>query len=129
MFGSSGRDGVDTSSPPYLLTALVLLGSMAVSQAIPWAKRAIAGDVPPLLAQLHPSVGPWLPLAIVAVVAALLILPRSLAWPTWRYLIAAIVMGFAVAVALAVEAHGLSALTAPFRRPLEYFASGLKEDD
>ena len=123
MFGSSGRDGVDTSSPPYLLTALVLLGSMAVSQAIPWAKRAIAGDVPPLLAQLHPSVGPWLPLAIVAVVAALLILPRSLAWPTWRYLIAAIVMGFAVAVALAVEAHGLSALTAPFRRPLEYFAS------
>jgi hypothetical protein len=123
VFGSSGRDRVDGPSPPYLLTALALLGSMAVSQAIPWAKRAIAGDVPPLLAQLHPSVGPWLPLAIVAVVAALLILPRSLAWPTWRFLVGAVVMGFAVAVALAVEAHGLSALTAPFRRPLEYFAS------
>jgi hypothetical protein len=123
VFGTSGRGRVDRPSPPYILTALVLLGSMAVSQAIPWAKRAIAGDVPPLLAQLHPSVGPWLPLAIVVVVVALLILLRSLAWPTWRFLIAAVPMGFAVAIALAVEAHGASALTAPFRRPLEYFAS------
>src|SRR5262245_56398753 len=96
---------------------------MAVSQAIPWSKVAIAGNVPPLLAQLHPSVGPWLPVAIVAIVAAVVVLPRSLEWPRWAFLTAAVGFGFAIAVALAAEAHGWSAVTAPFRRPLEYYAS------
>jgi hypothetical protein len=109
--------------PPFVLVTIVLIGSMLVSQAIPWAKRAFAGDVPPLLAQLHPSVGPWLPLALVAVAAAAWLLPLSLAWPRVVFLVTVVAIGFAVTVTLAAEAHGLAAISAPFRRPLEYYAS------
>jgi hypothetical protein len=110
-------------APPYLLTALVLLGSMAVSQAIPWAKRAMGGNVPPLLAQLHPSAGPWLALAIAAILAAIVILPRSVTWPRAGFLATAVAAGFVISVALAAEAHGMAAITAPFRRGLDYYAS------
>lgn len=111
------------ASPPYLLVALALLGCMVVSQAIPWAKDAFAGNMPPLLAQLHPSVGPWLPLAVIAILAAIAILPGAMRWPTWQFLTVAILLGWVVAVTLAAESHGLSAITAPFKRPLEYWAS------
>src|SRR5215471_18516307 len=74
------------SSPPYLLVAIVLVGSMVVSQAIPWAKHAFAGNVPPLLAQLHPSVGPWLPLALVSILLTIAILPGAVRWPAWQFL-------------------------------------------
>jgi methylthioxylose transferase len=117
------RETAENIRPPYLLTAVVLVGSMVVSQAAPWAKQAIAGNVPPLLAQLHPSIGPWLPIAILAAVAAVVVLPRSLSWSRTGFLVTAVAFGFAISVALAAEAHGLSAVTAPFRRPLEYFAS------
>ena len=109
--------------PPYVLVTVVLIGSMLVSQAIPWAKRAFAGDVPPLLAQLHPSIGPWLPLAVAALAAAVWLLPLSPAWPRAVFLVGVVGIGFAVTVTLAAEAHGLSAISAPFRRPLEYYAS------
>ena len=111
------------AGPPYVLVTAVLLGSMVVSQAIPWAKRALAGDVPPLLAQLHPSVGPWLPLAIAAIAAALFVVPAVLTWSRPAFLATVVAMGMAVTVALAVEAHGISAISAPFRRSLEYYAS------
>jgi 4-amino-4-deoxy-L-arabinose transferase-like glycosyltransferase len=103
--------------------AIVLVGSMVVSQAIPWAEEAFAGNVPPLLSQFHPSIGPWLPLAIIAILAAIAILPGAMRWPTWQFLTVAILLGWVVAVTLAAESHGLSAITAPFRRPLEYWAS------
>jgi len=109
--------------PPYVLVTAVLVGSMIVSQAIPWAKKAFAGDVPPLLAQLHPSVGPWLPLAIVAIAVGVVVLPSSLAWPRAAFLVTAVAIGLAITVTLAAEAHGLAAISAPFRRPLEYYAS------
>jgi hypothetical protein len=96
---------------------------MVVSQAIPWAKDAFAGNVPPLLAQLHPSVGPWLPLALVSILVVIAILPGAIRWPTWQFLTVGILLGWLVAVTLAAEAHGLSAITAPFQRPLEYWAS------
>jgi methylthioxylose transferase len=118
-----GRKVGGRDRPPFLLTALLLVGTMVVCQAIPWASVAIAGNVPPLLAQLHPSVGPWLPVAIALIVAAIAILPRSLEWPRWAFLSTAVGLGFVIAVALAAEAHGWSAVSAPFRRPLEYFAS------
>jgi len=120
--GGAQPTATDTG-PPFLLTTVVLLGSMIVSQAMPWAKEAIAGNVPPLLAQLHPSIGPWLPLAIAAILAAIVLLPVSLAWSRPAFLIGVVSIGFAVAVLLAVQAHGLSAISAPFRRPLEYYAS------
>jgi hypothetical protein len=128
--GTSGRPVeagpqriADQPRPPYRITALFLLGSIGLSQAIPWAKQGLAGNVPPLLAQLHPSVGPWLPLAAAALVAMLVVLPRSLSWPRWRFLLTGIALGWIAAIALAAEAHGLSALSAPFQRPLEYYAS------
>jgi hypothetical protein len=111
------------ASPPYLVVAIVLVGCMAVSQAIPWAKDAFAGNVPPLLAQLHPSVGPWLPLAVISILVMLGVLPGAMRWPAWQFLTAGILLGWLVAVTLAAQAHGLSAITAPFRRPLEYWAS------
>jgi 4-amino-4-deoxy-L-arabinose transferase-like glycosyltransferase len=111
------------ASPPYLVTALVLLGAIAISQAIPWASVSFAGNVPPLMAQLHPAVGPWLPLALIAVAAAYLVLPRALEWPRWAFLGTGIALGWLVAVALASEAHGLSAVATPFRSPLDYWAS------
>ena len=52
---TAGRKVAAGAAPPYLLVALVLVGCMVVSQAIPWAKDAFAGNVPPLLAQLHPE--------------------------------------------------------------------------
>jgi hypothetical protein len=119
---TEGRAATD-ASPPYLLVAIVLVGSMVVSQAIPWAEDAFAGNVPPLLAQLHPSIGPWLPLAIIAILAAIAILPGAMRWPTWQFLTVAILLAWVVAVTLSAESHGLSAITAPFRRPLEYWAS------
>src|SRR5207247_4248689 len=68
-------------------------------------------------------IGPWLPLALLALVAAALILPRSLSWPLWAFLSVGIAIGWVVTVSLAAQAHGLSAVTAPFHRPLEYYAS------
>jgi methylthioxylose transferase len=112
-----------SASPPYLLVAIVLVGSMAVSQAIPWAKHAFAGNVPPLLAQLHPSVGPWLPLALISILLTVAILPPAVRWPAWQFLAVSILLGWLVAVTLAAQAHGLSAITSPFKRPLEYWAS------
>ena len=127
---SSSRDVKDRNPsatagarPPFVLVTLVLLGCMAVSQAIPWAKEAIAGNVPPLLAQLHPSAGPWLPLALAALFAAVVLLPRSVTWPRTAFLAGVVAIGFAVTVTLAAQTHGLSAISAPFRRPLEYYAS------
>ena len=111
------------ASPPYLLVAIVLLGSMVVSQAIPWAQDAFAGNVPPLLAKLHPSIGPWLPIALVSILLMVGILPGAVRWPAWQFLAVGILLGWLVAVTLAAQAHGLSAITAPFRRPLEYWAS------
>jgi hypothetical protein len=121
--GTAPRRVASTASPPYLLVAVVLLGCMAVSQAIPWAKDAFAGNVPPLLAQLHPSVGPWLPLAVIAMLAAIAILPGAMRWPVWQFLTVTILLGWIVAITLAAESHGLSAISAPFKRPLEYWAS------
>jgi methylthioxylose transferase len=118
-----GRTLGEHNRPPYRLTAALLIGSMIVCQAIPWSQQAIAGNVPPLLAQLHPSAGPWLPVAIVALAVMLLVLPRSLDWPRWAFLATAVGVGFVVSVSLAAEAHGWSAVTAPFQRSLEYYAS------
>ncbi|HXY71009.1 MAG TPA: glycosyltransferase family 39 protein [Actinomycetota bacterium] len=109
--------------PPYVLVTVVLIGSMAVSQAIPWAKKAFAGDVPPLLAQLHPSIGPWLPLAVVAIAVGVVVFPPALEWPRTAFLVTVVAIGMAITVTMAAEAHGLAAISAPFRRPLEYYAS------
>jgi methylthioxylose transferase len=118
-----GRELDGHDRPPFLLTAVLLVGTMIVCQAIPWSQQDIAGDVPPLLAQLHPSIGPWLPIAIVAITAMLMVLPLSLDWPRWAFLATAVGLGFAVSVSLAAEAHGWSAVIAPFQRSLEYYAS------
>src|SRR5262252_5078892 len=93
---AAGRDSA-TASPPYLLVAIVLVGSMAVSQAIPWAQDAFAGNVPPLLAQLHPSVGPWLPLALISILLTVAILPGAMRWPAWQFLAVGILLAWLVA--------------------------------
>ena len=112
-----------SKGPPYRLTAGLLLGSILVSQAIPVAKDHFAGNVPPLLAQLHPSVGPWLVIAVAAVLSMIALLPRALEWGRTAFLATVVAAGWVVSVALAAQAKGLSAVSAPFRRPLDYYAS------
>jgi hypothetical protein len=111
------------AAPPYRTTAAVLLATLALSQALPWAERAFGSNVPPLFAKLHPSVGPWLPLALAVGALAWFVIRRAADSPTTAFLATAVLAGWATAVALAAQAHGLAEVSAPFRRPLDYWAN------
>ncbi len=111
------------ASPPYRTTAAVLLATLALSQVLPWAQRAFGSNVPPLFAKVHPSIGPWLPLALVAGALAWLVIRRAADAPIGAFLGTAVLAGWATAVALAAQAHGLADVTEPFRRPLDYWAN------
>jgi methylthioxylose transferase len=110
-------------APPYRTTAAVLLATLVVSQVVPWAERAFGSNVPPLFAKLHPAVGPWLPLALVAGVLSWLVIRRAADAGTLVFLATAVLAGWATAVTVAAQAHGVADVTAPFRRPLDYWAN------
>jgi methylthioxylose transferase len=118
-----GPEGPVNERPPYVATAVALLAVLGVSQAIPFAKHAFGGNVPPLFARLSPSAGPWIVLAIVLVTAAWFGLPRLLEASVWTFLAGIVAFGLALALALSVQAHGIQALAAPLRGPLDYDAS------
>jgi hypothetical protein len=109
--------------PSYQGAAAVLLATLAISQALPWAKRAFGSNVPPLFAKLHPGVGPWLPLALALAVLAWYAVPRLEGVRPTVFLLATMAMAWALAVALAAQGHGLADVSAPFRRPLDYLAN------
>jgi hypothetical protein len=118
-----GPDTVPTDHPPYLTTTLVLVGVIALSQAIPWAQRAFGGNVPPLFARLSPSVGPGLVVAVALVGSAWVVVPWLLRARTAVFLAGIVAFGWVVAVVLAIQAHGFGELSAPLRNPLDYQAS------
>src|SRR5205814_8313996 len=89
--------------PPYRATAAALLATLAVSQALPWAERAFGSNVPPLFAKLHPSAGPWLPLALGVAGVAWFAVPRLEGVRPAVFLVAVVALGWALAVALAAQ--------------------------
>ena len=110
--------------PPYASTAAVLLGVVAVSQVVPVAKRAFGGDVPPLFAQLHPSIGAGLVVVAALAAAGWLGLPRLSRLPRAAFLAVLVLFAWTFAVALAASsAKGWSAVSAPFLRPIDYWAN------
>jgi methylthioxylose transferase len=100
-----------------------LLATFALSQALPWAERAFGSNVPPLFAKVHPSIGPWLALALAIGGLAWLAVRRLVHAPTPVFLVTLVAGGWAFAVVLAAQAHGLADVSAPFRRPLDYWAN------
>ena len=110
--------------PPYAATAAVLLGFVALSQVLPAAKRAFGGNVPPLFAKAHPSVGPWVVLAVAVMGCGILALPRVMRAPTWLFIVCTVGFAWVLALALAASSSsGLAGISAPFRRPLDYWAN------
>ena len=115
--------------PPYASTAAVLLGVVAVSQALPVAERAFGGDVPPLFAQLHPSIGPGLVAVAALAAAGWWGLPRLSRLRRAAFLVVLVLFAWTFAVALAASsAKGWSAVSAPFLRPIDYWANVLLVD-
>ncbi|HYV00941.1 MAG TPA: hypothetical protein VEM93_01150, partial [Actinomycetota bacterium] len=109
--------------PPYGATAAILLGSVVVSQAIPLAKRAFGGNVPPLFARLSPSIGPGILVVVALIVLATAAWHRLLRAPTWAFLVLTVTFGWVFAVALAAQSGGLDSVSAPLRGELDYFAN------
>lgn len=109
--------------PPYAPVALLLLGTIAVSQALPWAGRAFGGNVPPLFARFEPSLGPGIVAALAIAAAGVALVPAALTAPRWALLAATVLLAWLLALALAAQSGGLDAIAAPFRRPLDYFAN------
>jgi hypothetical protein len=107
---------------PYAPVALGMLGVLAVSQALPMAKRAFGGNVPPLYAVLSPRAGPVLVPAVALAAGTWWIWPRVLRLPTWAYLTVAVGVAFGLAVVIALI-RGPDDLAASLRGPLGYQAS------
>jgi hypothetical protein len=107
---------------PYAAVALGMLSVLAVSQALPMARRAFGGNVPPLYAVLSPRAGPVLVPAVALAAGTCWIWPRALRLPTWAYLTIAVGCAFGLAVAIALI-RGPADLAVPLRGPLDYQAS------
>jgi methylthioxylose transferase len=112
-----------TRRPPYVAVALVFLAAVAVSQAIPWASRAFGGNVPPLFARIQAVVGPGLPAVLLLAALGWWLAPRVLTLPRWVVLAGTVAFAWVLALALAAQSGGFDAISAPFRRPLDYFAN------
>ena len=135
---SEDRPPVERGSPriPYVATAAVLLGFVAVSRLIPWSRVHFPADFPPLFLNWHPLVGTGAVVPVALGAVFVLSLPR-LSRLRARWMLAALVAFTALfAASLAVQSghirtfrgcclpgSGTSIISAPFERDGEYFAA------
>jgi hypothetical protein len=109
--------------PLYAATAAVLLAAILVSLAVPAARRAFGGNVAPLFAKWDPSVGLLLVVPVAMAVAAWWLVRAVPRVPPWAVVAAAVAFGWVFSLGLAAQSGGAAAVTAPFRRPLDYAAN------
>jgi len=109
--------------PPYVSTGLALAGFAVLSRFLPWAHRAFGGDVPPLFAEIQTSLGPAIVVPVTLAVGLWIAFPRLERLPRPTFLAALAVFGWISAVSLSAQAGGWAAVTAPFIRPLDYWAT------
>ena len=121
---------------PYLSTAAVLLGFVAVSCVIPWSRVHFPADLPPLFLNWNPAIGPGLVVPLVLAVVFVGAIPRLLRAPTGALLATLVVVIWLLAGSLAMQSGrirtfagccvpgtGTALLTAPFERDGEYMAA------
>jgi methylthioxylose transferase len=127
---------VRSARPPYVGTAAVLLGFVAVSYVIPWSRVHFPADFPPLFLNWYPLVGPELLVPVALGGALLLLLPRLLRAPLAVLLVGLVAFCWLFSVSLAVESGHIrtfngcclpggaaAILSAPFERRSEYYAA------
>lgn len=121
---------------PYVAVALALLGFVAASAAIPWARVHFPADLPPLFLNWRPALGPGIVVAVAMAVVFVAETPTLLRLPTAAFLASVVLVVWLLAGTLAMQSGrirtfagcclpgtGTALLTAPFERDAEYMAA------
>lgn len=122
--------------PPYIRTAAVLLGFVAVSRSLPWSRVHFPADFPPLFLNWYPLVGPEIVVPLALGAAFLLAVPRVKHLPLPAFLAVLVAFTWVFSVTLAIESGRIrtfdggrlpggnaAILSAPFERHSEYYAA------
>ncbi len=122
--------------PPYLRTAAVLLGFVAVSRLIPWSRVHFPADFPPLFLNWYPLVGPEIVIPLALGALFLFLVPRIERLPLPAFLAAIVAFAWLFSVTLALESGHIrmfqgcclpggdaAILSAQFERDGEYYAA------